>query len=67
MNKATKLDTQIQATTEEVDIISSSDEILAELGINYITVKAMKPGEKRASYHAVINWLTEYQVNSKNN
>ena len=45
MNKATELDTQIKATTEEVDIISSSDEILAELGINYITVKAMKPGE----------------------
>ena len=64
MNKATKLDTQIQATTEEVDIIRSSDEILAAIGLNYATVRGMKPGEKRASYQAVINWLTEYQVNS---
>ncbi len=41
-----------------------SESILAELGINSATVKAIKRGIKRSSYRAVINWLTKYQPNT---
>ena len=38
--------------------------ILAELGINSATVKAMRRGVKRACYRAIINWLTKYKPNT---
>ena len=41
-------------------ITPSGESVLAELGIDSVTVKAMKRGIKRSSHRAIINWLTKY-------
>ena len=45
------------------NLLYDGEQILAELGINSATVKAMRRRIEGASYRAVINWLTKYQPN----
>jgi tetratricopeptide (TPR) repeat protein len=64
MSNQVELDSKTKQASEEVCIIPSGEEILAQLDIGSNTVKAMKEGMKRSYYRAVINWLMKYKANS---
>jgi tetratricopeptide (TPR) repeat protein len=61
MSNLAELNAKDQQDRKEVDITSSDESLLAELGIDPTALKSIKPRWKRTHYRAVINWLTKYQ------
>jgi tetratricopeptide (TPR) repeat protein len=55
---------ETQKTIEEVLIVPSGQEMLVRIGIESMTIKAMKEGIRRSYYRSIINWLSAYKYKS---
>ncbi|WP_250565906.1 hypothetical protein [Adonisia turfae] len=49
---------------KEEDILPSGKTILAELEIEQLTVRNIKPRSKRTHYRAILNWIVYYRTSS---
>ncbi|MEM1256420.1 MAG: tetratricopeptide repeat protein [Cyanobacteria bacterium P01_H01_bin.21] len=49
---------------KDTDILPSGKSILAELELEQLTVRTIKPRSKRTHYRAILNWIMRYQTSS---